>query len=287
MPQRGSNNNNNNNTIQVATVGLLILFAFVAFGAMGSCTTINPGHRGIRVTLGKVSPEALPEGIALKWPLGVSRIQEIDVRQTTVEADAACFSKDQQNITIRYAVMYRVDPTKVVDLFQNFSGDPYLTLLKPRLEEVLKQVTANYAADELVQKRADAKVETLRRLKSEIPRMVDVIDFSIVNIDLSDEVEKKIEEKMVAEQDAKKAEFEKMRQAIQNEITIAKSKAEAESAELLGATLAKNPLVLQMEIIKKWNGVSPMVVVLGESQQASTPVILPINPIRPPARTEP
>ena len=286
MPQRGSNNNNNN-TIQVATVGLLILFAFVAFGAMGSCTTINPGHRGIRVTLGKVSPEALPEGIALKWPLGVSRIQEIDVRQTTVEADAACFSKDQQNITIRYAVMYRVDPTKVVDLFQNFSGDPYLTLLKPRLEEVLKQVTANYAADELVQKRGDAKVETLRRLKSEIPRMVDVIDFSIVNIDLSDEVEKKIEEKMVAEQDAKKAEFEKMRQAIQNEITIAKSKAEAESAELLGATLAKNPLVLQMEIIKKWNGVSPMVVVLGESQQASTPVILPINPIRPPARTEP
>jgi len=286
MPQRGSNNSNNN-TIQVATVGLLILFAFVAFGAMGSCTTINPGHRGIRVTLGKVSPEALPEGIALKWPLGVSRIQELDVRQTTVETDAACFSKDQQNITIRYAVMYRVDPTKVVDLFQNFSGDPYLTLLKPRLEEVLKQVTANYAADELVQKRGDAKVETLRRLKAEIPRMVDVIDFSIVNIDLSDEVEKKIEEKMVAEQDAKKAEFEKMRQAIQNEITIAKSKAEAESAELLGATLAKNPLVLQMEIIKKWNGVSPMVVVLGESQQASTPVILPINPIRPPARTEP
>jgi len=46
-----------------------------------------------------------------------------------------------------------------------------------------------------------------------------------------------------------------------------------------GEAFNANPLVLQMEILKKWNGVSPTVVMLGNNQDQSGPsVILPIVP---------
>ncbi len=269
--------------ILTVVVGTVLLFMTV----VGSCTTIEPGHRGVRITLGKTTPEALSEGVAFKWPFGVSRIEQVSIRQETQSGKTSCFSKDQQTIVVDYAVMFRLAPDKVVDLFQNYAGDPFESLIRPRLEEALKQTTAKFAADQLAQSRAEARSETLKKLQDDLAGLIEIVDFSLTNIDLSDEVEKKIEEKMVAEQDAKKAEFEKMRQSIQNQITVERATAEAESAKILGESLVNNPLVLQMEIIKKWNGVSPTVVVLGDTQQGSTPIILPITPSLTPPRPAP
>jgi len=49
--------------------------------------------------------------------------------------------------------MYKAPETKVVEIYQQYSGDPYSTLVEPRLQEAIKQVTALFKAEELVKNR--------------------------------------------------------------------------------------------------------------------------------------
>jgi regulator of protease activity HflC (stomatin/prohibitin superfamily) len=59
------------------------LLVFVAVVIASTCTYIvQPGFRGISVTLGKVSPEFRPEGFGFKQPF-VTRIHPMTVRQQT------------------------------------------------------------------------------------------------------------------------------------------------------------------------------------------------------------
>jgi regulator of protease activity HflC (stomatin/prohibitin superfamily) len=53
-----------------------LILGVVALGFLGlqMYHIVPPGHRGISVTLGKVNPAELPEGITFKWPF-IQRIQ--------------------------------------------------------------------------------------------------------------------------------------------------------------------------------------------------------------------
>jgi len=170
-----------------------------------SCVSIvEPGHRGVKVTLGKVATEPLLEGIVFKLPLGISKVHEVNVQQQTESGDASCFSRDLQTVTVQYAVMYRVNAAKVVELFQDFRGDPFESLVRPRLEEAIKEVTASYDAEQLVANREKARQATRDRVKNAVGDVLEIVDVNIVNIDLTADLEKKIEEKMVADQEAKR-----------------------------------------------------------------------------------
>jgi len=59
----------------------------------GSTSTyvVQPGYRGIEVTLGKVSPVFKPEGFGAKTPF-ITTIVPILIRQQTREVQAPCYS---------------------------------------------------------------------------------------------------------------------------------------------------------------------------------------------------
>jgi prohibitin 2 len=267
----------NENQINPKLALLVIPVLLIAVFLLGSFTVIKPGHRGVRVTLGKVSPEVLTEGLAFKWPLGISKIEQINVQQQTGKDEADCFSKDTQTLKIRFAVFYRIPADKAVTLFQEFKGDPYETLIAPRVQEALKQVTAQYEAIEIVGNREKVREQVVQQVRESVAKVVDVVSLSLENIDLSNELERAIDAKMVMQEEARKKVFEKQKQEAEAEITLINAKAEAESVRLRGQAFAENPLVLQMEIIKKWNGISPGVVVLGEGAKGSS-IVLPMVP---------
>lgn len=265
---------------KVAGLGLLlVLLVVIGIGVFSCFTVIEPGHRGVRVTMGKVSSEALGEGVAMKWPLGISQIKEMNVQQQKIEAEAPCFSSDLQTVTLKVAVMYRLNPTAVVQLYQDYKGDPYDSLVSPRVQEALKQVTAKYTAEALVQKREIVREETRALIRQAIGDQIEVVDFNVINIDLSDQLEQAIEAKMVQQQTSLKKEYELASERKEAEIVAVKAEAEAKAVKIRGEALVTNPLVLQLEIIKKWNGVSPSVVVLGKD--GADNVILPITTPKP------
>jgi prohibitin 2 len=179
-------------------------------------------------------------------------------------------------VKVKYAVMYKIPDAAVVKLYREFKGDAYQTLVDPRLQEALKQVTALHNAEQLVQNRDQIRTDALLRLKALVGDMITIVDLSITNVDLSDQLEHAIEQKMVKQQEslAKRFELDKERQ--EAEITLVKAKAEAESIQVKAKALAESPNVIDLEIIKKWNGVSPSTVVVGGGGKAAN-VVLPLN----------
>ena len=85
---------------------LVLLLVPLVFLGLQIYHIVPPGHRGISVTLGKVAPVELPEGITLKWPF-IQRIMDFPIMQLKADGRAPSFSSDLQNITFNYTVMYR------------------------------------------------------------------------------------------------------------------------------------------------------------------------------------
>ncbi|MEZ0295879.1 MAG: prohibitin family protein [Candidatus Methylacidiphilales bacterium] len=252
--------------IAAAVIGFFSLFYATA--------VVPPGHRGISVTLGKVNPEMKPEGFSYKIPF-IETIEYVQIRQQTQTGKAACFSSDMQTVNIAFNIMYRIPENKVVTLFKDFSGDPYYSLIEPRVQETLKQVTAERRAEDLVKNREQVKVEALKKLKSNIGDLLFVEDLVIANIDLSDELEKAIEMKVVREQEALAKKFELEKAQKEGEITLVNAKADSEAMQLRGSAIKASPEVVQLEIIKKWDGRSPQVVSLGAGAAPGATILLP------------
>jgi len=79
--------------MQRASLPMLIFGAVLVFLAVVFLSTtsyiVQPGTRGIKVTLGKAEDKFLPEGFGLKAPF-ITTIVPVNVRQRTVAVKADC-----------------------------------------------------------------------------------------------------------------------------------------------------------------------------------------------------
>lgn len=244
--------------------------------AWSSFKVVPPGQRGVSVTLGHVSPNMCGEGFNLKKPL-IEGIEIMNIRQLRRDGDAACFSSDLQTVHIHYVVLYRVPEAKVVTLYQSYHGDPYEALVDSRIQEVLKQVTAGYAAEALVKSREEMREKTISRVRIEVGDLIEIVDVNIANIDLTDELEKAIESKMVQAQQALAKQYELEKAKKDAEITVVNATAEAQSVKIKGEALAQAPRVIELEIAKKWDGKAPTTLVVGPGGGGGAQVVFPVE----------
>jgi prohibitin 2 len=231
--------------VPIAVV-LVLLLVIVC----GSVHVVDPGNRGVKVTLGRVSPEFLPEGLGFKWPL-ISKVHEVMVRQQTDAADAPCYSSDLQQVQVKVRVLYRVPEAAVVTIFQQYYGDPFDSLILPRVQEALKEQTALLSAEQIAKQREVVKTKAIASAKQKIGDVVVVEDLVLENIDLSKELEAAIELKMVQEQNANKARFEQDRRKIDSETKVIEARGEAEAIRIRGTALRENPDQINLQIVEK------------------------------------
>lgn len=79
----------------------------------------------------------------------------------------------------------------------------------------------------------------------------------MVNVSFSPEFAKAIEAKQIAEQEAKRAEFEALKAEKEAQAEVNRAKGQAEAQRLQRETLT--PQLLQKQAIEKWDGRFPMV----------------------------
>ena len=259
-------------------IGSVILILALVVAASQATYVVEPGTRGVLVTLGKVSPSALPEGFGTKSPF-ISHVQPVLVRQQTRELPAECYSSDLQQVNMRLRVLYRIPEASVVKIYQDYAGEPFDSLVAPRVQEALKEVTALQSAEQIVKKREEIKTRTLASTSYKIDRLLLVEDIVLENITLSRELEAAIESKMVQEQEAAKARFTQQKAQIEADTAIIKAKGEAEAIRIRGEALRDTPGLIQLQIVEKWDGRSPLVVGGGNAggDAAGTNFILPLN----------
>jgi prohibitin 2 len=243
---------------RIIGVGILIFVVIVL--ATSTTYIVQPGHRGVAVTLGKVSPAFKPEGFGFKQPF-ITQIHATPVRQRTRRTPAECYSSDLQQVRMDVQVLYRVPEQSVVKIFQEYAGEPFDNLIAPRVQEAIKEVAATQSAEQIVKNRETVKQRSLALAQRKIgTNFLDVVDIVLYNIALSPELEQAIELKMVQEQDASKAKFTQLKAQIEAETAIIRAKGEAEAIEVRGQALRANPDFIKLEIVQTWNGKSPLVV---------------------------
>ncbi len=260
--------------LRLLAVAIVVLVVFIF--SLLCYKIVPPGYRGVSVTLGRVSPGAIPEGMTFKKPF-IEDIVLVLVKQVKHDGKATCFSSDLQTVDIQYALMMRIPEKSVIDLYQQYSGDAYSALVEPRLQEAIKQVTSRYTADNLVKSRDQIRTASLNMVRGSVGHIVDIVDLNIANIDLSDQLEKAIEQKMVKEQEALAKVYELEKANKEAQITIVNAKAEAEAVKIKGEALLASPKVIELEIVKRWDGHAPSTVVIGGDSAAGANIILPIN----------
>ncbi len=241
----------------------LLLFAVVIMAASGTYV-VQPGYRGVEVTMGKVSVAFKPEGFGLKAPM-ITTIHPISIRQQTAQDKAECYSSDLQQIHVELRVLFRIPEGSVVKLFQDYFGDPFESLVAPRVHEALKEVTALQSAEQIVKNREQIKTRALEITRKKIGTLLVVEDIVIQNIALTKELEHAIEAKMVQEQEAAKSKYLQQRAQIEADTGVIKAKGEAESIRIRGEALKANPSFVDLQIVDKWDGLAPLVIGGGDN----------------------
>ena len=165
-----------------------------------SVTTIKSGEVGIRVRFGKVVNKKTTEGINFKLPV-IEKIEKMNVRVQKVEVQTSSSSKDLQEVEMSLAVNYQIDKEKARELYKTVGTGYDEVILEPAIQESIKAVTSKYTAEELITNRSEVSEKCQEELNKKVSKYgLKVNDFNITNFNFSEEFNKAIEEKQVAEQ---------------------------------------------------------------------------------------
>lgn len=248
-----------------------IITAFVILLGFTSFVIINPGEAGVISILGKARDGALLEGIHIKPPL-VSKVDVYDVTVQKFEVPAQSATKDLQNLSASFAINFRLDPTKVVNIrrTQGTLQNLVAKVIAPQTQESFKIAASRRTAEESITQRDLLKEDFDLALGTRLQKYdVIVQDTSVIDLNFSKEFANAVEDKQIAEQRAQRAVYvaREAEQQAQAEINRAQGKAEAQ--RLLAETLKAQggQLVLQKEAIEAWRqggAQMPNVLVTGD-----------------------
>ncbi len=265
----------------------IILLIIIGVVATASVKIVDAGNRGVLLHWNAVDLDQPPldEGLHFVVPFQDDVIN-IEVRTLKYEQETRSASKDLQTVETTVTVNYYPDREAVHRLYKNLGLDYENRVIQPAIEETVKQVTANYNAEELITKRPLVKDDIESSIRERLNKFEIVTEvISITDFEFSPLFAQAIESKVEAEQKALKAQNDLRRievEAKQREANaiglananIAEARGEAEAIAIINKALAENPNYLEWLKTQAWDGKLPLVV--GEG---GTPFIqIPVNP---------
>lgn len=255
------------NVVLRVVIGAIVVIGTVMLVSC-SMTTVDTGHRGVKVRFGEVIGEGLPEGLYFVNPL-TTDIRNIDTRVQSWNANTQAYTRDVQQATLQFVLNYRLDPNSAHIVFQQVGGDWAAKLIGQVVLEEMKREVGQHEAVDLISQR-DTAARTIEKNVTALlaRRNVIVTGFQLTNIDYTNEFEHAVEAKVIAQQNAIEEQNrtvqvrEKANQQIETakgnaESTILNAKAEAESIEIRARALERNAKLVEWEAVQKWNGTLP------------------------------
>jgi regulator of protease activity HflC (stomatin/prohibitin superfamily) len=197
------------------------------------------------------------------------KVMNVRIQRTDVEANAR--TKDLQRINTKVALNWQISPDKIQQVYQQFGSNEELTarIITPVIEEIVKARIPARSLEKNLIERAELKQELETKAKQRLESYgIVTTDLSVLNVTASDEFtkatedkqiaeQKAISDKIVAEQELQKADYESKKAAKESEAMIARAKGQAEAQRLLQSSLS--PEILQKQAIEKWDGKFPVV----------------------------
>ena len=154
-------------------IGKYVIFGIVAIFAIclliSSVYVVNPGYRAVMVTLGKVEPRSIANGIGFKWPF-VSTVVDMNVQTNEMTDVGTTYTKDVQTAEIKYTFTYNLNPENVWMLYERVGLDYAAKKIVPVLNDVIKDVIGRWQAQDLVASRDSARIEITALLRERVDK---------------------------------------------------------------------------------------------------------------------
>lgn len=208
----------------------LVASSLLALLIPSSFHQVEAGEVAVVKTLGKVNGTRMP-GTYFDFYLFNDYIY-FDTTIQKLEIRTSSYSSDAQTMDIEMTVQYKIDPTKAENILTEYIS---LDSLSQRIEKVAddnaKSILSKYTAMKIIETRASISPEVQEAVKLAIDDKyyATVTAVNLTNIDFTDEFEKSVEDKVIAEQQ-KEAAITKAEQ----ELEVAKLTAQAKIVEAEG-----------------------------------------------------
>ncbi len=158
-------------------------------------------------------------------------------------------SSDSQTILLNLVVNWRLDGSQLTSIYQKIQGNVEDTIMLNAIYDTAKAELGKYQIDAIAKNRELLRESIQNTLSKRLKEnYILVSNVSITNVDFSEDYEKAINAKMIAEQQALEA--KNLKEKVRYE-----SEAKALENKNLGNTIT--PLVLKQKWIEKWDGVLP------------------------------
>lgn len=297
--------------IKAIIIGIIIV-AIIAVIFSAAIKIVDSGHRGVLLHFQEIDGVKCDEStgvcIAIKPPLREGLhivvpfqddVVQMEVRTQKFEKNSGAGSKDLQGVSTSVAINYRVSPESANLLYATVGLDYTNRIITPAVDEVVKQITARYNAEELITKREIVKGEIASALEQRLAKYnllqqdVSITDFQFSK-QFSDAIDAKVTKEQEAltaqnivaikEAEARQAEAVAHGQQLAN-IQVAEgvkqakileaegiaqaieieAKAQQERIRLLTEMLKNNPEYIEYLRLLQWNGILPDTLVITDS----------------------
>lgn len=227
----------------VAIVGTVAALVFTII-VPGSFHQVETGTVAVVRRLGKIEGVRQP-GTYFDFYM----TKKYETYDTKVQQDhilTAAYSKDGQTMELEVFLQYQIQSEHVIEIATEYGG---LDALQSRIEtqtiEKTKAVMSSDIAMNIIQNRAQFSNDVSEAVRSGINNdyYVNVRDVVLTNIDFTDEFEKSVENKVIAEQDKQaaitRAEAELEVAKLEAQKKIEEARGDAESQKIIAQATAE------------------------------------------------
>lgn len=216
--------------IKPATIALVAVGVIGIAVIPGSFHTVETGEVAVVKHLGDAQKVRTP-GTYFDFCL-TETYDYYDSKVQNLEVRTQAYSKDAQTMDIAMTVQYQIRKNNAIDIANHYGS---VEVMANRIEAIAIEKTkaklSSYSAMEIIETRSEISPLVEESIKAAVDEdyYVDIVTVVLTNIDFSDAFEQTVEDKMIAEQEKMKAEYEKETAIVnaEKELEVAKLEAQA------------------------------------------------------------
>lgn len=221
-------------TLRPLGVGVTVVLLLAVFMFEACVGQVGASDRGVILRFGASTGRIINPGIYFVTPF-VETVEIMSTQTHTFTAPASAASGDLQQADTKIAVTYKLDPSRVNEVYVNLGRDYVIRVVEPFTQEAVKSTTAKYTAENLIHQRPLVRDAIETSLKQRLaPYGILVNTVSITDFAFSPEFKSAIESKAVAAQSVEQAK----NKLLQIQVEADQAKTQAEGAR--NAAIAKS-----------------------------------------------
>lgn len=257
-------------------LALAVINVILLATAPMSIFTIPTGQIGVVKVFGAVK-EVVGPGVHCRFWM-TNSVDIYDTKTREIELEFQAYSKDAQTITGKLAVQYQIQQENALSIARQYGR---LQTLEQKLQAVIleraKSVFSDKGAMTIIETRSTLSNEIGKRIATVTGQyFVTVTTVALADFSFNDAFENAVEQKMVAEQEKLRANYDKEKAIIKAEEQLAvaeraaqaviqKANGDAEALQIMRTAWSTSSAevkdaMLRQTFYEKWNGVLPEVV---------------------------